>query len=563
MNKDVIYIEPEDDITDIISKLENAKEKIVALVPPKKSNILRSLINLKLLVKSATAAEKVVVLVTADPSILKLAASTRILVTKSLDTPPTIPKSTDVTPSAETAKATLVEVKSGVETIETEPAPTKRSIKINDPATEDAETDAFEDPDEKSSQKDDRPNPKSTSSKNLKSRVLTWLQDHKKLAILSSAAGVALIIFLIWATFIAPSVKINVSVKTNSNNFSENITFTDKLEEEDAETGKFYLEEKKIETPSKVEFTATGTKNVGEKATGSVIVSAHFKDAGSINIPAGTIFIYNSLVFISSETSSVGWDQVSLDNCENKNSPNITKGCLVSTRIKVSAKDPGSNYNIAAAKTGWKNNLGLTAYSDASMTGGTDKNITIIQQSDIDKAKANLATGNETESRKALLESIGDNNLIIESSFTQSHSDPTPSPAIGEEVKDGVVPALSSTLTSSIFVVDKTKIEEFIKAKARISDEQKIYRLGDPFIENFLKTDKSYAGKLKTSYSSGPKVTEEDILEKSKGKKIGEVQSILKSINGINTVSIEKSFFWVSAVPADSNKITINLTVEE
>ena len=28
MNKDVIYIESEDDITDIITKIENAKEKI-------------------------------------------------------------------------------------------------------------------------------------------------------------------------------------------------------------------------------------------------------------------------------------------------------------------------------------------------------------------------------------------------------------------------------------------------------------------------------------------------------------------------------------------------------
>ena len=37
MNKDVIYIEPEDDITDIITKIEGSKEKIVALVPPKKA----------------------------------------------------------------------------------------------------------------------------------------------------------------------------------------------------------------------------------------------------------------------------------------------------------------------------------------------------------------------------------------------------------------------------------------------------------------------------------------------------------------------------------------------
>ena len=56
MNKDVIYIEPEDDITDIISKLENSKEKIVALVPPKKSGVLRSVVNIKLIPKAGTNA---------------------------------------------------------------------------------------------------------------------------------------------------------------------------------------------------------------------------------------------------------------------------------------------------------------------------------------------------------------------------------------------------------------------------------------------------------------------------------------------------------------------------
>ena len=43
MNKDTIYIEPEDDITDIITKIENSKEKIVALVPPKKAGVFSTL----------------------------------------------------------------------------------------------------------------------------------------------------------------------------------------------------------------------------------------------------------------------------------------------------------------------------------------------------------------------------------------------------------------------------------------------------------------------------------------------------------------------------------------
>ena len=92
MNKDVIYIEPEDDITDIIAKIEKSKEKIVALVPPKKAGVFRSIVNIKLISKAGASADKSVVLVTVDPSIVKLAAATKLPVSKNLQSAPEIPK---------------------------------------------------------------------------------------------------------------------------------------------------------------------------------------------------------------------------------------------------------------------------------------------------------------------------------------------------------------------------------------------------------------------------------------------------------------------------------------
>ena len=58
MNKDVIYIEPEDDITDILANIKDAKNKIIALVPPKKAGVLRSAVNFKLIAKTAAQATK-------------------------------------------------------------------------------------------------------------------------------------------------------------------------------------------------------------------------------------------------------------------------------------------------------------------------------------------------------------------------------------------------------------------------------------------------------------------------------------------------------------------------
>ena len=102
MNKDVFYIEPEEDITDIIAKIEGAKSKVVALVPPKKAGVFRSIVNIKLITKSAAGANKVVVLVTTDPSIVKLAAATKMPVTKDLKTAPVIPEAEEEIEESET-----------------------------------------------------------------------------------------------------------------------------------------------------------------------------------------------------------------------------------------------------------------------------------------------------------------------------------------------------------------------------------------------------------------------------------------------------------------------------
>lgn len=54
MNKDVIYIDVEDDITAIIGKVKDSSEKIVALVPPKRIGVLQSAVNLRLISRAAS-----------------------------------------------------------------------------------------------------------------------------------------------------------------------------------------------------------------------------------------------------------------------------------------------------------------------------------------------------------------------------------------------------------------------------------------------------------------------------------------------------------------------------
>ena len=567
MNKDVIYIEPEDDITDIISKIESSKQKIVALVPPKKAGILRSIVNIKLIAKAGANAKKTVVLVTVDPSIVKLAAATKLPVTKDLQTPPAVPKD-----------------KPEIDETATEKVEDEEEEKKEEKPEKEEETEEKDEKEEKSEKEEKEPEDKAKkkAKKEKKEKelpenpILAWIVSHKKLVIGLAIGLVLFILFLVWALVFAPAVTISVVRRTTESNFSENVTFTDKLAEENASEGKFYLEQKTNENKIKRDIEATGKKNVGEYATGEVVVYAYFKQSGTIGINAGSQFTLSSYTYTSTENRNLSWSGKSVDECLNAGQPTIiTSGCLVSGRVPVKAVAPGSSYNISASNTGWSTTAPVGAYTDTAMSGGTDKTITVITQADVDKVVATIKTGDKAVAKNNLIESIKESStdsntiFIIESSYKQTVSEPEVSPKVGEEVKDGTKPSLTVTVTDSIYVIDETKVREFITEKAKLANNYKIYQIGDEnkeygglFIENFMKDGEKYTGKLKTTYVSGPSVTENDIIEVVRGKGIGTAKHDVAEIDGIKDITFATSYPWVSSVPNDPEKITVNFKTE-
>lgn len=569
MNKDVIYIEPEDDITDIILKIENSKEKIVALVPPKKAGVFRSIVNIKLIAKAGTSAGKTVVLVTVDPSIIKLAAATKLPVTKDLKSAPVIPNVEDEDEPEDTAEEELVEEEDG--TVETEED--AESLKPSKAEKAAAKEEADEEAEGEEEDEEDEEEPAKKSSKPKKSmklsgnKFLDWIKVHKKLSIFAGIVLVGLIGFLIWAFGFAPAADITVAIKTDQKNFSENISFTDNLADENAKEGKFYLEQKKMETVQEVNFDATGQKNRGEKASGEVIVFVYFpfNIKGAVAINAGNTFTVSGLSYAANAATTLSYDGDGKSGCDNADNPTeLTEiGCRVSAKVSVTAVEPGTKYNIGKQTSGWSTNAPVSVYSDNQMSGGTDDVVTVVQQADVEKAKSEITSAKEEESKDKLYESIDDNYYVIDSSFELKTDVAAATPGVDEEVKSGVQPVLKATTTATVYVIDKVKLEEFIKEKADLADDQKIYDVKDIYIENISEIKKDATTKLKAQYFLGPKITESEVVDKIKGKGLGDAQREIRDIYGVSDVKITPSYPWVMSIPGDSNKVTVTFEVKD
>ena len=280
MNKDVIYIEPEDDITDVISRIKASKQKVVALVPPKKLGIMRSAVNIKLIAKTAKLTDKAAVIVTTDPSLIKLSALSGLPVAKTLSSRPMLP-SEYVNRKKEEAE----EEYNDDDVEEAEAAETEE--KVVEETT--IESDEIEKDDVKKSKKKDKNTEK-----------IPNFDKYRKWIIFGGAGVVFLTVVLVWAFVFAPFAKITVNMKTISSNISENVTLVTDEKNKDNKAGKFLLEQIKYEDESSVEFDATGKANKGEKAKGTVNFTVIFgATGGQKTVPAGTTFTLNGKKFIA------------------------------------------------------------------------------------------------------------------------------------------------------------------------------------------------------------------------------------------------------------------------
>ena len=589
MNKDVIYIEPEDDITDIIAKVKNAKTKIVALVPPKKAGVLRSVVNFKLIAKTALQHNKTVVLISTDENLVKFAQSVKMPVAKSLSSKPQLAtddeaefgdadEESDIIeeePETETStsKSEKKDVKSDHEKShkDDKKAEAAKAKKSEEVVTED-EIDEEADTDKKVAKK--KSNQKVPNIKKYRTQI-----------IIGSVFAVIMVVVLIWAFAFAPAAKVVVHVRTSDQGFSETIKLTTDQDKEDIDAGIFYMEEKAIEKTASADFEATGEVDKGTKASGTLTVKrtspvsivGNGRDA--ITIPVGTKLTYNGLTYVSTAASTlraVDGKDFDTDTC--KVSTSLVATCDLSkdvtTTVKIEAIENGDKYNMGAVNSGWTASIsGATPTSSAAISGGSSKIVKIVSKDDLAAAEENLDITGESDAKKELIDENSDDAIVIKSSFNIENGQLSSSPALGEEVNGDTKPKVTKKTTYKVYTVSRDAVSQYIEKTVEDGlgdDTRTVYATGAgkdeekviAFFESYKNNNGEYTAKLKSTVKIGPRVTPEMISEKILGQKVGQVRTMLTSINGVADVEINRSYFWVTKIPSDINKVEIEITVD-
>lgn len=540
MNKDVIHIDTEDDITSIIGKIKSSKERIIALVPPRRIGVLQSAVNIRLLARAAKSADKRVVIITSDNVLAGLAATADIPVAKTLQSKPEIAE-------IPALKVDDNDVIDGGQLPVGDMADSARKKPKDGKGSSEADT-----PD--AANKNKSPD-NSVKNNKKKPKIPDFNVFRKKFALIGGGV-LLLIIFLVWATWFAPHATVIITAKTTGVKVSETVKLTTD-DTVSAKNDSIKVQKRELQKEISVEFAATGKKNVGEKATGSVKFSNSSKN--SVTIAAGTILKNNDLSYVLSSSVTVPAATLSWD-CSDRT-------CSGTATASVRAAEGGSQYNAASGSMSISVD-GIKASLMSPTSGGTDKTATVVTASDVASAKSKLNEQKDNSLKNQLASSFGSSAKVITDSYSENRSDPVPSVAVDSEASGSVL--LKSTITASMLAADKSDIKSFIDAKIREDDigdkkSQKIYDSGVDKAEFSQFTDRGGIQSLVVTANGkiGPEINEAKVKEQAKGRTYGDVQSSIESIEGVEDVDVKFSPFWVRSVPNDIKKINVEFKLKD
>lgn len=551
MKKDTIYIDNDDEITSITDKVQTAPSPIVALVLPKRCTVLQSSVNMKILNRAATTAGKKVVLITSEAALLPVAGTAGLFVAKTLQSKPAVPPSSqydDNTVNIVTDEEDEVDAIDATKSIGELAGATAVAVSAVSSGDDDMPIELGDEAEEAKSKKDKKTK-KNGEKKNKKLVVPNF--DSFRAKLFAGIGGLILIIGLWYvATSVLPRAKIIITTENKAIAVNMNITASAAAQSIDSDNKIVPAQTKTIDKTENKKFAATGEKNVGTRATGTMTI-INCTD-NTVTVPAGARFTNNSLSFaVDSEVIVPGSNFKSNGDCKEDGK---------AAAVPVAAVSAGDQYNVSSGRTYASNITSGIFAIGSSMSGGTNKVVKVVSQNDCENAKNELLN-TKTDGMKAELESqlkaagftpIGD-------SFTVIPGKATCGPDVDVEATESTA---TVTFKASMTGVNTAGLEQLVQTEVSkdLPSGQSIFDAGVKTASLVVKDRKANGDivfVMQTDAQTGIKQDPDAVAKSIAGKKRGETSGILRAQPSVTDVKIDYRPFWVTRTPKNTKHISI------
>lgn len=554
---EIIYLEPDEEITSVIDKIKNSKTKSIGLVVPREATLLQSVVNLRLLSREAGFLGKDIAIVTTDRIGQNLASQVGLVVYNSIEEQ----KPKFVPPPPKPEPSELIEIDAS------------QTVELDSKSPADVPVHHFQEvkkPNLKLEKEAPALSPKPFVLKEKPNNELVNLnaanhvhQKAKEIKILKKLLwpiiAILLILVLVGTYLLLPKAEAVVYVPSDNYPKTLAITISKDAKNEDAAT--LIVPGELIEASAEREekFSTTGKKTIGDKAHGTITIENHL-DSNGHAFAAGTKLSLSSKTFLTKQAVTVP-------------GAGVSGGTIVpgSIKVEIEAENPGSEYNI---KAGRFTILGLPANQQESiygtstdaMTGGMSKEVQVVSSADFNDAKNKLIADLTVTVNQDFAKKTKDQK-ILEKAVLKPDPQITSSANIDQEAKDFT---MKVSMKEQVMIFDNTEVKKFLENVLQTTAPAD-KMIGIPSEESMgLIVDKTdyEKGNLSLTANVAAKISPKIDLEKLRsaitGKSRSDAISYLKSQPGINKADV---FFhpviWFKKLPILQKNVTVKIEYEE
>ena len=594
MGKEIIHIEVDEDIAGIIGRVMAAKEKVVAVVAPKNLGALRSAMNLKLLKKAAKNADKVVAVISDNPAMVNLAGVAGVPLAKNLESKPVVPEVEHLADgqlvAEELTAGEPLEISGALDDDLSEPSSLSPQHDVasahrhggdasRSPAA--AVRESSENDIEGSQATDTAGAGAATSEKKRKFNALTAKVDKvwQKVLIIGGVVLGALVIGVVAMVIaIKPSATVNVATHMDTIDVRNEVQF--KVGDNNVGGGLFQLTEKSLGVEQDEEFEATGEKEEGTKASGTVTV--RYCGPSAMTVSEANSFEANGKRYrVSTRTELPAASCAGAPESWN------------ATTVAVVADDIGEDFNVASGVVmsfSADPNGHSTRVTSGGISGGSKRTVRVVSEEDVKNALNRLDSASIEEGRARLKASLDDDLYAFDQTFVATSGSVEVTPRVGEPIGNGDRATVKRTQNYRIMTASKSDMERFAMelAESQAAGKQ-IYEIGDFAAGNlFLErveitaqtggttcgddapsdcvptpgTVREIRALLKTVARAGDSISVEEIAEVIANQRVADANRLVMEFRGVQRVEVTLRPFWANRLPKDVSRITINIQAD-
>jgi len=585
---EVLYLEPDEEITSVVDKLKGLEAKSVGLVAPKGSSIVQSLVSLKLLQKQAKQLDKKIAIITSDEVGQNLASRIDLPVYKDVRSQSPIqpisqkePEDTgpiEITDSSDIQEE-LKEKKEKEEQEEKKAEPIKeaevkeeykdlpKSFEVHrydEKDTDDLAEEVSKEPavapvEEEKSQEptSEKPAPQKNAgfvnkpirekkpdnrmelesarpiAREGKSAIPSKGKKSKKKMIIIVGVSVLVFLALVFAELAYAKLEINLSIPAEE--ISKDVTITVEKNHPAVDLVNSVIGGVQIdkEIPADGTYSASGEREIGNKATGTLTlrndagVNEVVSSGSTVRSTSGIEFTTNKEVTVPKATLNPVGDKV-----------------LGETTVTVTAVEPGSSSNLSLNTSYVISGKSKISISGGT-SGGTTRKIKVVTSDDVTAAKEALEKKAIDKFKDEL--KTDKKTLFVEDAIKTDTVEFTTTKNVNEDADDFKASAKVKTTTITFLKKDFDQVVTKAAEKDLPEGKSLLVTDSDSIIPR-LEDNQINIGKLKIKGELrshlGPAIDLDQLVSSFRLKPIKSIKSRLGEIEGveINDVNLSPNF---------------------